>query len=348
MIADKYITLLQQLISSPSYSGKEQDTASIIESFLTSEGIEAKRIGNNVFAHKSLDSSKPIVLLNSHHDTVKPASGYTRDPFQPTIEDGKLYGLGSNDAGGALVSLLASFLSLYDKELPFNLVFAASAEEENSGPKGMELLLTELPTIDLAIVGEPTLMKVAVAEKGLVVLDCESKGQSGHAAREEGTNAIYTAMQDIEWFRSFKFPRASEHLGEVKMTVTQIKAGTQHNVVPDKCHFVVDVRVTDAYTLEEVVSEIRQHVKSEITPRSLRLNSSGIAPNNPILETAKKLEIETYGSPTMSDQALMSFDSVKIGPGDSARSHMADEFIYITEIEQGINLYTQLIRNLHV
>lgn len=344
----EYIELLKQLISITSFSKEEKGTGDVLEAFISSHGCPVFRKGNNIYSHFEIDNSKPTVLLNSHHDTVKPAQGYTKDPFSPDVIEGKLYGLGSNDAGGALVCLLAIYVHLAKDELPFNIVFAASAEEEISGKNGIELLLTHLPPIDFAIVGEPTLMNVAVAEKGLMVLDCYSYGESGHAAREEGENAIYKALIDIEWFRNYEFELISSHLGAVKMSVTQVNSGSQHNVVPDVCHFVVDVRVTDAYTLEEVLKIVKSHVRCEVKPRSLRLNSSGVDDKHPIISCAQKLGMKTYGSPTLSDQALMPFPSVKIGPGDSARSHTADEFIYIKELEEAIPLYIKLISNLEL
>lgn len=345
---DSSIRLLKKLISIPSFSREEDKTAATISEHLESHGVLVSRAGNNVWAkNKYFDSGKPTILLNSHHDTVKPNSSYKRDPFHADIVDGKLFGLGSNDAGGALVSLIATFLHYYDQpNLSYNLVIAATAEEEVSGTGGIESIWSALPSIDFAIVGEPTLCQMAVAEKGLMVLDCVSKGVSGHAAREEGVNAIYTAMKDMEWFRTFRFPRVSESLGEMKMSVTIVNAGSQHNVVPAECKFTVDVRVTDAYTLEEALEIIKQYVTSEVTPRSLRLKSSGIAPDHPLVKSADKLRITKYGSPTTSDQALIPVPSVKIGPGDSARSHTADEFIYVDEVKLGIQTYIDLLKNL--
>ncbi|MBX2945277.1 MAG: M20 family metallo-hydrolase [Cyclobacteriaceae bacterium] len=339
------INLLQSLIETPSFSREEDKTANLIASFLDKHNVLVNRSENNVWAvNKYFDEQKPTILLNSHHDTVKPNPAYTRDPFKPEIIDGKLYGLGSNDAGGPLVSLIATFLHFSSQEnLPFNLVLAATAEEEISGKGGIESIWTSLPQIDLAIVGEPTLCQMAVAEKGLMVLDCVAKGKAGHAAREEGENALYKALDDIEWFRSYRFPKVSPTLEEVKMTVTVIHAGQQHNVVPAECSFTVDVRVTDAYTLEEVLEIIKQHVSCEVVPRSMRLRPSGIAKDHVLVRAAEKLGIHQYGSPTTSDQALIPVPSVKIGPGDSARSHSADEFIFISEIDSGIKRYIQLL-----
>lgn len=350
MLVKESIDLLNQLISIPSFSKEEDKTVNVLASFLESHGVMINRLGNNVWAlNKFFDPSKPTILLNSHHDTVKPNVGYTRDPFKAEVVDGRLFGLGSNDAGGPLVSLIATFLNFYDRsDLNYNLVIAATAEEEISGSGGIESIWLSLPKIDFAIVGEPTLMKMAVAEKGLMVLDCVAKGKSGHAAREEGINAIYAAMKDIEWFRTFSFPKVSQTLGEVKMNVTVIQAGGQHNVVPAECKFTVDVRVTDAYSLEDVLEIIRQHVTCEVMPRSLRLRSSGILNNHPLVIAAGKLSIEKYGSPTTSDQALIPVPSVKIGPGDSARSHTADEFIYINEIKAGIETYIELLNTLEL
>ena len=342
------VELLQQLISIPSFSKEENKTASLIESFFKHYDIETFRKGNNVWTkNKFFDPIKPTLLLNSHHDTVKPNPAYTRDPFAANIEDGKLYGLGSNDAGGPLVSLIMTFFYFYgEKDLKYNIVFVASAEEEISGTGGVELIWNDLPKIDFAIVGEPTLLDMAIAEKGLLVLDCVSKGKAGHSAREEGVNAIYKALPDIEWFKTFQFPKVSPTLGKVKMSVTMINAGQAHNQVPPECKFTVDCRVTDQYSLEEILEEVKRNVKCEIVPRSLRLRASGINENHALVLSAKKLGLKLYGSPTTSDQALIPVPSVKIGPGDSARSHSADEFIYIEEIEKGIDTYIALIENL--
>ncbi len=339
------LSLLQQLIATPSFSKEESATAGILTDFFDIRGINSVRHGNNVWVrNKHFDPAKPTVLLNSHHDTVRPNAGYTRDPFKPEIADSKLYGLGSNDAGGPLVALVATFLHYYDrKDLRYNLVMAASAEEEISGRQGIESIWAQLPQIAFAVVGEPTLCEMATAEKGLMVLDCITKGTPGHAAREEGVNAFYVALPDIEWFRTYRFPKISETLGQMKMSVTIINAGTQHNVVPAECKFTVDVRVTDAYTLEEALEIIRQHVACDITPRSLRMRSSGISSEHPIVRSALKNGLKLYGSPTTSDQALIPVPSVKIGPGDSARSHSADEFIFVDEIEKGIETYIRLL-----
>lgn len=347
-LAAEAVSLLQQLIAIPSFSTGEDKTADLLEAFLTVRGISAFRNGNNIWArNKHFDAAKPTILLNSHHDTVKPNPTYTLDPFNPVIKENRLYGLGSNDAGGALVSLLAVFLNYYaENELQYNFIFAASAEEEISGKNGIERILPELDPVDFAIVGEPTQMHLAVAEKGLLVLDCISRGKAGHAAREEGDNAIYKALKDIEWFRTWQFPKISETLGAVKMSVTVIQAGSQHNVVPAECTFTVDVRCTDAYTFEELLETIRAHVSCEVAPRSLRLRPSSIPAGHPFVQAAVKAGRNTYGSPTTSDQALMPFASVKMGPGDSARSHTADEFIFVNEITEGIELYIRLLDQL--
>lgn len=344
------VDFLKRLIETPSLSREEDGTRQHFAALFAGYGIPFEVLENNIWC-KNLHYSekKPVILLNSHHDTVKPNASYTRDPYTAVIEDGKLYGLGSNDAGGPLVALLAVFLHFYHRtDLPFNLIFAATAEEEISGRNGIELLLKHLPEICLAIVGEPTLMDMAVAEKGLMVLDCTAHGVAGHAAREEGLNAIYLAIRDIEWFRSFVFPKVSETLGNVKMSVTVIEAGSQHNVVPDTCRFVVDVRATDAYTLTETLEIIRKNVKSEVLPRSVRLNPSGIPLSHPVVQRGISLGMKPYGSPTLSDQALIPYPSIKIGPGDSARSHTADEFIYVREITEGVEKYIALLEGLRL
>lgn len=338
-------SLLAQLIEIPSFSREEDQTADCISTFLIERGISNNQVGNNVIAYnKYFDESKPTILLNSHHDTVKPNPGYTKDPFKAIVEDGKLYGLGSNDAGGCLVSLIAAFVHYYqDKNLAYNLCLIASAEEEISGKNGIEEAYKHVVDCDFAIVGEPTLLDLAVAEKGLMVLDCTAHGESGHAAREEGVNAIYNAIEDINWFNTYKFPKESEFLGPVKMSVTVINAGSQHNVVPAECKFVVDVRTTDVYSNVEVLEIIQSHVKSAVQARSTRLNPSNIAIEHPIVQAGLSLGKKLYGSPTMSDQALLPIPSIKVGPGFSARSHTADEFIHMQEIEEGIKFYIELL-----
>jgi len=342
------ITLLQQLIAIPSFSKEENLTADVIERFLQDKGVNTQRKLNNIWAYNQhFDAAKPTILLNSHHDTVKPNSGYTRNPFEATIEDGKLYGLGSNDAGGCLVSLINVFLYFYDREnLKYNLCLATTAEEEISGVNGLELIIPELGKLDFGIVGEPTLMQLAIAERGLMVLDCVAHGKAGHAAREEGENAIYKALADIEWFRTYRFPEESEVFGPIKMSVTIINAGSQHNVVPASCTFTVDVRVTDAYRNEEVLEIIRQHVSCDVTPRSIRLKPSKIDKAHPIVKAGVALGRTTYGSPTTSDQSLLDIPSLKVGPGDSARSHTADEFVYLDEIREGIELYIKMLESI--
>ncbi|PIE49821.1 MAG: acetylornithine deacetylase [Flavobacteriales bacterium] len=339
------ITLLQRLIGTPSFSGEEAETALLIADWFIAYDIKFKRSNHNIYAfNKYFDKSKPTILLNSHHDTVKPNAAYTRDPFKSEIINGKLYGLGSNDAGGSLVSLLALFTYFYNyKDLKYNLIMVASAEEENSGQNGLNSVLPLLPKIDVAIVGEPTLMNLAIAEKGLLVLDCIAHGKAGHAAHGLGDNSIYKAMEAIDWFRNYEFPKVSDTLGKVKMTVTRIEAGKQHNVIPAQCRFVVDVRITDAYSNQEVLEIVKQNVKVEVKERSLRLNSSSIPKKHSLVLAGIGLGRETYGSPTLSDQAVLTCPSLKLGPGDSLRSHTADEFIYVKEIKEGIQLYVDLL-----
>jgi len=343
------IRLLQDLISTPSFSKEEENTAQVISDFLYSKGIKVNRVKNNVWARNlHFDPTKPTILLNSHHDTVKPNKGYTKDPFFPQIEENQLFGLGSNDAGGSLVSLIAVFLHFQDNpDLKYNLILAATAEEENSGADGVELVLPHLGKIDFAIVGEPTQMQLAIAERGLFVIDCLATGKAGHAARKEGENALYKALVDIDWFRNYSFEKVSELLGPIQMTVTVIETENKaHNVVPAQCRFVVDVRVNELYSFEEILDVIRLHIHSEIQPRSLRMRSTGISKDHPLIKAGLELGRTTYGSPTTSDKALMPFPALKMGSGDSARSHTADEFIYIDEIEAGIELYIQLLKKL--
>ena len=344
------IDFLCRLIAIPSLSREEDQTASLIESFLKEQGCITFRKGNNVWVRSFIDERLPVVLLNSHHDTVKPVASWTRDPFTATIDDGKLYGLGSNDAGASLVSLMMTFLHLAgQKNRDYNLVFAATAEEEITGKNGIALILDELGPLDLAIVGEPTQMQMAVAEKGLMVLDCETSGKTGHAARDEGINAIYLAMEDIGWFRNFKFPFTSPLLGEVKMTVSVINSGYQHNIVPDSCKYVVDVRTNEYYKNAEALAIVRDHMKhSTVIPRSTHINSSSISIEHPLVQRGLSLGLVTYGSPTTSDQARIPYTSIKIGPGDSARSHTADEYIVTDEIRYGIETYIRLMDNLNL
>lgn len=339
---------LQQLISIPSFSKEEHDAATCFENWMTEDGIVYQRAGNNVWAKNScFNEDKPTILLNSHLDTVKPNKGYTRNPFDASIANDKLFGLGSTDAGGALMCLYQTFKQFYASEnLAYNLIFAATAEEEISGQQGIESIIPLLPELDLAIVGEPTEMHLAIAEKGLLVLDFVAYGKAGHAARDEGENAIYKALVDIDWFKNYRFPKVSETLGEIKMNVTMIQAGSQHNVIPAECAFAVDVRCTDAYTHQEILDIIQQHVSCKVTPRSTRIKPSGIDVNHPVVQAAQALGRNLYGSPTTSDQALIPYPSVKIGPGNSARSHQADEFIYLHEIKEGLLIYHQLLSKL--
>lgn len=339
------VALLRQMIQTPSFSKEEAGTAGLLAEFLQERGVEVHRKKNNVWAfNRHYDPAKPTILLNSHHDTVKPNGAYTRDPFAATVEGDRLYGLGSNDAGASGVSLLAAFLHFYDrKDLKYNLCVAITAEEETSGHDGLECVIPELGPLEFAIVGEPTLMQLAIAERGLMVIDCTAHGKAGHAAREEGDNAIYKAMQDIEWFRTYRFPKVSDLFGAVKMSVTIISAGTQHNVVPAECRFTVDIRVTDRYTNEEVLEIIKEHVSCEVKARSTRLRPSSIRPDHPIVQAGLALGRTTYGSPTTSDQALLDIPSLKLGVGDSARSHSADEFVHLSEIREGIELYIKML-----
>lgn len=347
---EKFIELLKRLISTPSFSKEEEKAAGIMREFLQRENVPFKVKKNNTWAYnKHFTKGKPVILLNSHIDTVRPAKGYVLDPFSP-IEDGdKLYGLGSNDAGGPLVALLAVFLHFYEREdLPYNLIYVASAEEEISGRQGLEIVLPEIMPVAFAIVGEPTRMELAIAEKGLLVLDCYAHGKSGHAARFEGENAICKAVDDIQKLAGFKFEKDDGILGPVKITVTQIEAGTQHNVIPDICHFVVDVRTNEYYSNKEAAKIISELIESEVKPRSFRLNSSGVSVDHPFARKAAEMGIRIYGSPTTSDQAIISFPSVKMGPGDSARSHSADEYIYKSEIIAGIQRFIDLLEGLKI
>jgi acetylornithine deacetylase len=340
------IQLLKDLIEIPSFSSEEHLTAKRIENWFDDCEVPFNRSQNNIWAvNKFFDPLKPTLLLNSHHDTVKPNNGYTKDPFKAQVENGKLYGLGSNDAGGCLVSLLAAFTHFYShKNLNYNLVIVASAEEESSGEAGLNSMLSIIPKIDVAIVGEPTLMHLAVAEKGLVVFDAVVKGTPGHAAHPNKDNAIYNSIKVLEWFKDYKFEKSSNSLGPVKMTVTQIKAGKQHNAIPASVELVVDVRVNDHYDNSEIAAILQNQAPcASIEPRSLRLNSSSISVEHPLVQAGIALGRDTYGSPTLSDQSVLSCPSLKLGPGDSTRSHTADEFIYISEIEEGISIYIQLL-----
>lgn len=341
------IALLTEMISIESFSREEKNVADYLERFIESKGYVATRNDNNVWLMSpGFDTSKPTILLNSHIDTVKPVAGWIKNPFTPVIENGKLFGLGSNDAGASVVTLLQAFFFLTQKQQAYNLIFAATAEEEVSGKNGIESLIKELPKIDFSIVGEPTGMHLAVAEKGLMVVDCTTNGVAGHAARNEGDNAIYKALKDVEWFKNYRFEKESDMLGPVKMTVTQINAGTQHNVVPDKCTFVVDVRSNEMYSNVEILEEIRKNVGCDVQPRSTRLSSTATPLDHPFVKRGRQLGRDIYGSPTLSDQALMPFPSVKVGPGDSARSHTADEYILISELDNAIEIYIKLLDQL--
>lgn len=338
-----------RLIATPSVSREEGQAADIVEAELSKWGFTPKRKGNNVWAVAAeYDAQKPTILLDAHLDTVKPNAQWTRDPFTPQIEQGRLYGLGSNDTGGNVVAMLAAFVRLSHTEQPYNLIFLASAEEEVTGIGGVRSVLGELGHIDFAIVGEPTLLQPAVAERGLMVLDCVAHGVAGHAAREEGVNALYKALKDVEWFRTHRFERESELLGQVKMTVTGIEAGTQHNVIPAECRFMVDVRVNECYTNEELLEEIRRNVECDVTPRSMHLNSSAVALTHPAVERLVAMGRKPFGSPTMSNQAVMPFTTLKLGAGDSARSHTADEYILLQEVEDAIELYYNLLDDLKI
>lgn len=343
-LQDKALFLLQQLIQTPSFSGEEEQTALLLEQWLAQFQIKTQRTHNNVWAkNKYFDEQKPTILLNSHHDTVKPNKAYTKDPFDASIEEGKLYGLGSNDAGASLVSLMSLFVYYHQqKELNYNLVIAATGEEESSGEHGLNNLLATLPKIDFAVVGEPTLMQLAIAEKGLLVIDGYAKGIAGHAAHENTDNAIYHAIKDILWIKDYEFPKISKTLGKIKMNVTQVEAGEQHNVVPASCHFVIDVRITDQYTNQEIFNFLDKKTTSTLKARSFRHNSSSIPIAHPIVQAAIELGKSTYGSPTLSDQSVLSCPSLKLGPGDSTRSHSANEYVYVQEVKEGIAFYIEL------
>ena len=348
MLQEEYVSdaveLLKKLIATPSVSRNEKDAADIMEQTIRSYGFEPQREANNIWIiDPHYDESRPTLLLNAHIDTVKPVASWTRDPFSPDVEDGVLYGLGSNDCGGGLCSLLQIFRMLTEKPQQYNLIYLASAEEEVSGKDGITRALPLLPHIDLAIVGEPTGMNPAVAEKGLMVLDVIAHGKSGHAARNEGVNAIYEALDDMRWIRDYKFEKVSEFLGPTKMTLTVVNAGTQHNVIPDKCTMLVDIRTNEFYDNAEVYEFIRQHLKSEVKAHSFRLKSSRIDPEHPLIKKCIAMGMKPFGSPTLSDQALMHFPSFKLGPGESSRSHSANEFIRISEISDAIAKYETLL-----
>lgn len=337
------IELLKELISIPSHSREEKEAADCLQKWMEAKAIPLKRTLNNIWAESEVEGKKPTVLLNAHIDTVRPAPGYTRDPYKAEEVGDRIYGLGSNDDGGSLVALLEVYSRLYKKDLPYRLVFSATSEEEVCGAGGIDAIFDEIGNVDLGIIGEPTGMDMAVAEKGLMVLDCVCTGKSGHAARGEGINAIYLAMDDIEWFRNYRFDKVSSHLGEVKMTVTIIEAGTQHNVIPDSCKFTVDVRPNGEYTNQEILDIIKSHVKCTVTPRSMKHNSSSIPMNHPFVRAGIDSGLKCFGSPTTSNQTRCSFTTVKLGPGDSSRSHTADEYICISEINSAIDTYINLL-----
>ena len=348
MTQEQYVSdaveLLKKLIATPSVSRNEKDAADIMEQTIRSYGFEPQREANNLWIiDPHYDESRPTLLLNAHIDTVKPVASWSRDPFSPDVKDGVLYGLGSNDCGGGLCSLLQIFRMLTEKPQSYNLIYLASAEEEVSGKDGITRALPLLPHIDLAIVGEPTGMNPAVAEKGLMVLDVIAHGKSGHAARNEGVNAIYEALDDMRWIRDYKFEKVSEFLGPTKMTLTVVNSGTQHNVIPDKCTMLVDIRTNEFYDNEEVYEFIRQHLKSEVKAHSFLLKSSRIDPEHPLIRKCVAMGMKPFGSPTLSDQALMHFPSFKLGPGESSRSHSANEFIRISEIRDAITKYETLL-----
>ena len=340
---NKYITLLQRMIQTPSISGEEDAVCTLLEQWMTSEGISVHRVGNNLWTE--CGDGPEVVLLNAHIDTVKPSISYTRNPFGGEYDGQRIYGLGANDCGGCVIAMLAVFIELLQQPIAGKrIVLTLTAEEENSGKRGIELLLPEIGKIDWAIVGEPTSLEMAIAERGLMVLDGEAKGKSGHAAREEGVNALYIALDDIQTLRNYHFEEESPFLGTVKMTTTMIAAGTQHNVVPDTCKFVVDIRSNGLYSNEEIHTILQPLVQSTLTPRSTRLNATSTPIESAIVQRAKVLGIPLYGSPTLSNMALLNCPKVKFGPGDSARSHTADEYIHIHEIEQAITLYKQLLQ----
>lgn len=348
MLNNKYIELLKRLVATPSLSGEEKAAADILEEFMNAEGLHVHRKANNLWVESEPESDRPCILLNAHIDTVKPAAGWSREPFAPTLENDCLYGLGTNDDGGSLIALLATYQKLTaGGKLPYRLVYSATAGEENCAPDGIEIALPEFGRVDFGIIGEPTGMQVAVAERGLMVLDCTAHGITGHAAREEGVNAIYEALKDIEWFRNYRFPKVSPHLGPVKMSVTIIQAGTQHNVVPAECRFTVDVRPNGQYGNSEILDIIRASVSCDVQPRSMKHNSSSIPMDHPAVLRAVEMGLETFGSPTTSNQTRCTgFPTFKMGPGDSARSHRADEFIRLSEVEDAVDIYIRLLSGL--
>ena len=348
MMDTELIDLLKGMVSIPSFSREEGPVADYIEGWLRAHGLEPRRTGHNLWLDSEPDSDKPLLLLNGHIDTVKPAGGYTLDPFTPSEEDGRIWGLGTNDDGASVVALLGAYMKLCEKPQPYHLVWSATAEEEVCGRNGIELMIPELGPVALGIIGEPTGMQMAVAEKGLMVLDCTARGKSGHAAREEGVNAIYEALKDIDWFRNYRFPKVSPYLGPVKMSVTMIQAGTQHNVVPDACTFVVDVRPNGMYTNPELLALIKESVSCEVKERSTRIGSSHIDMSHPVVQRGLSLGLEAFGSPTTSNQAIVPFTTLKIGPGQSSRSHTADEYVLKEEISSAVETYVSLLDGLEI
>lgn len=338
--------ILERLIAIPSFSREETAAADYLQQRLLDDGLDVRRKGNNLWIESEPAGDKPTLLLNAHIDTVRPSAAYTRDPFTPSVENGALYGLGSNDDGGSLVALLEAYKVLASKSQPYRLVWSATAEEEVCGRNGIELIFPEIGPVALGVMGEPTGMQMAVAERSLMVLDCTARGKSGHAARNEGVNAIYKALEDIEWFRTFRFEKESEFVGPVKMSVTMISAGTQHNVVPDHCDFVVDVRGNGIYSNLDILEEIGRHVTCEFKPRSTRLDGSSISMDHPVVRKGLSMGLEAFGSPTTSNQAVSPFTTIKIGPGQSSRSHTADEFILLSEIEEAVGVYVELLDQL--
>lgn len=340
------IDLLKSMVAIPSLSREETAVADFMEGWMKERNLPVFRKGNNLWLDADPSSDKPVLLLNGHIDTVKPAGGYTREPFEAVEEDGCIYGLGTNDDGGSVVALLGAYMELSKKEQPYHLIWSATAEEEVCGRNGIELIIDEIGPVALGIIGEPTGMQMAVAEKGLMVLDCTAHGKSGHAARNEGINAIYEALKDIEWFRTYQFEKVSPFLGPVKMSVTMVNAGTQHNVVPDTCTFVVDVRSNGLYSNPEILDFVKKSVSCDVKERSTRLNSSHIDLSHPVVQRGISLDLEPFGSPTTSNQAVLHFTTLKIGPGQSSRSHTADEFIKIEEITSSIGVFVSLLDGL--
>ena len=346
------VELLRLLVSTPSTSREESDAADKLQFFIersTPVMMDIHRHQNNIWCiAPGFDASRPTLLLDAHIDTVKPVAGWSTHPYAPIVDGDTIYGLGTNDDGGSLVTMLQIFYLICKKPQKYNTIFLASAEEEVSGKNGIEAVLPLLPPITCAIVGEPTSMQPAIAEKGLLVLDCVTHGVSGHAARDIGDNAIYKAMKEIEWFRTYKFPKSSPLLGDVKMSVTQINAGTQHNVIPDICSFVVDVRTNECYSNQMIVDIIRENVKADVTPRSTRLNSSSISAEHPLVKRAVELGGKPFGSPTLSNQALLNIPTLKMGPGDSTRSHTANEYIKISEIRESLEIFAKMLDGLEL